>query len=101
MLYVAPLAIALQLQRNGEFVTVLDGLQLVYNVALPADSGRYTAAYGLESNTAPSLPRTGGWLRNINPHELAVFHGGNHYTRYTSTALEPETLWWASITGSS
>ena len=87
VLYFAPLAVALQLHRWGSYAEALDWFRLVYDdSAMPADRRVY---WGLrqEQNTAPSLSRPQGWLRDLNPHVLAEFHGGNPYTRFTIMAI--------------
>ena len=87
VLYFVPLAVAVQYHRWGLYAKALDWFRLVYDDTAPVGQRLVYAGLRAEKNDPPTLSRTQEWLRDLNPHVLAGFHGGNPYTRFTVTAV--------------
>ncbi len=95
--YFVPLAIAIQLQKSGEYTAALDWIQTVYAYNLPADQRKIYPGLIVEKNGTPILSRTEHWLRLVlNPHNQAENRAyptnptaprSNPYTRYTLMSL--------------
>lgn len=87
VLYFVPLAIAVQYWRWGAYPDALDWFRLVYDDTAPVGTRVVYVGLRAERNDAPMLSRPDDWLRELDPHTLAVFHGGNPHTRFTLMAL--------------
>lgn len=95
--YFVPMALALQLQKSGEYTAALDWFQTVYAYNLPAEQRKIYPGLNAERNGTPILSRTEHWLREfLNPHTLAAARAypadpaasrSNPYTRYTLMSL--------------
>jgi hypothetical protein len=86
--YFVPMAIALQLQRSGEYLAALDWYQTVYAYQLPV--GQRTIYHGLQlEGVFSERPRItpGIWLREeLNPHYFAR-ERKHAYTRFTIMSI--------------
>jgi len=88
--YFVPMALALQLQRSGEYTAALDWFQTVYAYNLPRAQRKIYPGLKQEVNGTPVLSRTEHWLRDfLNPHDLAEVRSSrsNPYTRFTLMSL--------------
>jgi hypothetical protein len=86
--YFVPMAIALQLQKAGEFLAALDWFQTIYAYNLPLDKRKIYYGLTLEQNVATSYVRTPiDWLvKSLNPHDIAITRA-NAYVRFTLLSL--------------
>jgi hypothetical protein len=87
VLYHVPLAVAVQCWRWGAFPDALDWFRLVYDDTAAPGARQVYAGLRAERNDPLTLSRSDEWLRDLNPHVLAGFHGGNPYTRFTVMAV--------------
>jgi hypothetical protein len=87
----APLLIASRLQEAGEYLAALDWYRLVYAYDLPAGQRAIWNTLSGETHRAPDLTPVTGWLRHLNPHDIATGKSAgtvfaparpNPYTRY-------------------
>ncbi|MFF5077983.1 Ig-like domain-containing protein [Actinoplanes sp. NPDC000266] len=86
--YLVPMALALQLQRSGQFLPALDWIETFYvDHFAPADRKIYRGLV-LEETLATQYQRNpDNWLRmGLNPHEIATVRASAH-TRFTLTTL--------------
>jgi hypothetical protein len=89
--YFVPVALALQLQKSGEYLAALNWFRVVYAYDLPAAERKIY--YGLERehnltpDVAPTYPRPIFWLKDsLNPHEIASTRY-EAYTRFVVMSL--------------
>ena len=86
-----PMALALELQKAGEYVAALAWFRLVYAYDLPKESDRKIDPWiAKETNGPLLLSRATHWLRDpgMDPHALAADRQGwNPYTRFTLMCL--------------
>ena len=73
--YFVPIALALQLQKSGQYLAALDWFRVVYAYDLPADKRKiyYRADAGNDLTPDPELlyRRNVFWLKDsLNPHEI-------------------------------
>lgn len=104
--YFVPMALALQLQKSGEYIAALDWFQTVYAYNLPAqkhndptreDQRKIYPGLIKETNGPVVFSRTEHWMRQfLNPHLLATQRAyppkdddprSNPYTRYTLMSI--------------
>jgi hypothetical protein len=86
--YFVPMALALQLQKSGQYLAALDWFQTVYAHNLPVNERKIYHGLTLEATNIPTnFDRTGDWLRvGLNPHEIATKRA-NAYTAFTLMSL--------------
>jgi hypothetical protein len=86
--YFVPVAIALQLQKAGEYLAALDWFQTVYAYNFPLDKRKIYYGFVLEQNLATTYNRnTVDWLvKSLNPHDIATTRA-NAYLRFTLLSL--------------
>jgi hypothetical protein len=82
-----PLAIALQLQRSGEYLAALDWYQSIYAYQLPKQNRKISPVISEETNSEPDLGRNQHWCRQLDAHFLAKGRTANSYTRFTLMSL--------------
>lgn len=86
-----PMALALELQKAGEYVAALAWFRLVYAYDLPKEVDRKIDPWIAKENNGPlALNRAEHWLREpgMDPHALAADRQGwNPYTRFTLMCL--------------
>ncbi|MGA9772842.1 MAG: neuraminidase-like domain-containing protein [Blastocatellia bacterium] len=76
--YFVPIALALQLQKSGQYLAALDWFRLVYAYDLPASQRKIYYALELERDPTPNDPkllyqRNVYWLKDsLNPHDIVV-----------------------------
>jgi len=88
ILYFVPLALALQLQRSGQYLAALDWFQTVYAYHLSGNERKLYYGLVLEETIPTQFQRNpDNWLRaGLNPHEIVGVRAGA-YTRFTLMAL--------------
>jgi hypothetical protein len=88
MFYFVPMALALQLQRSGQYLTALDWFQTVYAYHLSGDDRKLYYGLVLEESIPTQFQRNpDNWLRTgLNPHEIVSVRA-NAYSRFTLMAL--------------
>jgi len=86
--YFVPLAVALQLQKAGQFLVALDWIETVYADHLAAAERKIYRGLVLEESIQTQYQRNpDNWLRvGLNPHEIVAVRG-NAYTRFTLMTL--------------
>lgn len=86
--YLVPMALALQLQRAGHFLTALDWIETFYTDHLALDQRKIYRGLVLEETIPTQYQRNpDNWLRvGLNPHEIAAFRASAH-TRFTLMTL--------------
>ena len=87
--YFVPMALALQLQKSGQYLAALNWFRSVYAHDLKSDERKIY--HGLALETAANVPSnftpTSDWLlAGLNPHEI-VTQRPNAYTSFTLMAL--------------
>lgn len=82
------MALAVQLQKSGQYLAALDWFQTVYAHDLPVNERKIYHGLTLEATNVPtSFDHTGDWLRvGLNPHEIATKRA-NAYTAFTLMSL--------------
>ena len=86
--YFVPMAIAIQLQRSGEYLAALDWFQTVYDYQQPPGHRKVYPGLDMESvfSDTPRITRA-VWLREeLNPHFFARVRK-NAYTRFTIISI--------------
>jgi Tc toxin complex TcA C-terminal TcB-binding domain len=84
--WLVPVAIALQLQKAGHYLTALDWYQTVYAFNLPRENRKIYPGLELEESTVSDYGRL-DWLRKeLNPHIFAR-RRNNAYTRFTVLSI--------------
>ena len=86
--YFVPLALALQLQRSGQYLAALDWIETFYTDHLVAAERKIYYGLVLEETIPTAYQRNpDNWLRvGLNPHEIATVRGNAH-TRFTLMTL--------------
>ncbi|MFV2055919.1 MAG: LamG-like jellyroll fold domain-containing protein [Thiohalomonadales bacterium] len=85
--YFVPMALALSLQRSGEYLSALDWFQTVYAYDLPANERKIYYGLELEESLPTKFERTYGWLLvGLNPYDIAVDRA-NAFSRFTLISL--------------
>ncbi len=89
--YFIPIALALQLQKSGQFLAAIDWFRVVYAYNLPIAERKIYYGLVLEQNFTPNpvqtYQRNVFWLKeSLNPHVIA---GGRNdsYTRFVVVSL--------------
>ena len=88
ILYLVPLALALQLQRSGQYLAALDWIETFYTDHLATAERKIYHGLVLEETIPTRYERNpDNWLRvGLNPHEIATVRGNAH-TRFTLMTL--------------
>ena len=83
-----PLALALQLQRSGQYLVALDWIETFYTDHFAAGERKIYHGLVLEETIPTAYQRNpDNWLRvGLNPHEIATVRGNAH-TRFTLMTL--------------
>lgn len=86
--YFVPMALALQLQKAGHFLTALDWIETFYTDHLALDQRKIYRGLLLEETIPTQYQRNpDNWLRvGLNPHQIAAFRASAH-TRFTLMTL--------------
>jgi hypothetical protein len=86
--YLVPLALALQLQKAGQFLSALDWIETFYADHLKASERKIYRGLVLEEQIATQYQRNpDNWLRvGLNPHEIATVRASAH-TQFTLMTL--------------
>ncbi|MCG8429667.1 MAG: hypothetical protein MJA29_00610, partial [Candidatus Omnitrophica bacterium] len=85
--YFVQVHIAIQLQRQGHYVSALDWLRTVYDYRAPMDQRKISYVLEREESLSEDYERFAGWLLDpLNPHEIAVGRTET-YTRFTLLSL--------------
>ena len=86
--YFVPLALALQLQRSGQYLVALDWIETFYTDHFAAGERKIYHGLVLEETIPTAYQRNpDNWLRvGLNPHEIATARGNAH-TRFTLMTL--------------
>jgi hypothetical protein len=86
--YFVPMALALQLQKSGQYLAALDWIETVYTDHLAIDERKIYRGLVLEESIVTRYQRNpDNWLRvGLNPHEIVAVRAGA-YTRFTLMAL--------------
>jgi hypothetical protein len=86
--YFVPMALALQLQKAGQFLVALDWIELVFADHFAAGVRKIYPGLVLEESLATQYLRNpDNWLRvGLNPHEIATVRANAH-TRFTLITL--------------
>src|SRR5262245_545346 len=86
--YFVPLALALQLQKSGQYLAALDWIETFYTDHFaPADRKIYRGLALEESLPTQYQRNPDDWLRaGLNPHEIVMVRA-NAYTRFTLMTL--------------
>jgi len=77
--FFVPLAIALQLQRSGDYLAALDWFRSIYDYSLPSTSREIYP--GLEPNPSPDVWRDDHWMwlqDPLDPHAIAEGRTGTY-----------------------
>ncbi|HMS83069.1 MAG TPA: hypothetical protein PKD12_05435 [Nitrospira sp.] len=88
MFYFVPMALALQLQKAGQYLAALDWMETVYTDHLAMNERKIYRGLVLEEAMVSRYQRNpDNWLRvGLNPHEIVAVRA-SAYTRFTLTAL--------------
>ena len=83
-----PMALALQLQRSGQYLAALDWIETVYTDHLALNERKIYRGFVLEETIPTQYQRNpDNWLRaGLNPHEIVTVRA-SAYTRFTLMAL--------------
>ena len=83
-----PMALALQLQKSGQYLAALDWFQTVYAYHLASNERKLYHGLVLEESIPTQFQRNpDNWLRaGLNPHEIVTVRA-SAYTRFTLMAL--------------
>ncbi len=86
--YFVPMALALQLQKSGQFLVALDWIETVYTDHFETGKRKIYRGLLLEETIATKYQRVPDiWLRaGLNPHEIVV-ERASAYTRFTLMSL--------------
>ncbi len=85
--YFVPMAIALQLQKAGQYTPALDWFRTVYNYTWAVDDRKIYYGLVLEENLENGYVRPDEWLLDpLNPHTTAETRK-NTYTKYTLLSI--------------
>ncbi|HYJ87893.1 MAG TPA: neuraminidase-like domain-containing protein, partial [Pyrinomonadaceae bacterium] len=85
--WLVPMALAMQLQKNGRYLTALDWYQTVYAFNLPEKDRKVYKGLELEGEIKTAYHRVPEWLvKELNPHIFARSRK-NAYTRFTVMAI--------------
>jgi hypothetical protein len=86
--YFVPMALALQLQKSGQYLAALDWIETVYTDHLAINERKIYHGLVLEETIPTQYQRNpDNWLREgLNPHEIARDRA-SAYTRFTLMAL--------------
>jgi len=86
--YFVPMALALQLQRAGQYLVALDWIETFYTDHLISSERKIYRGLVLEESIATRYQRNpDDWLRvGLNPHQIATARA-SAYTRYTLISL--------------
>jgi hypothetical protein len=86
--YFVPMALALQLQKSGQYLAALDWFQTVYAFHLAGDARKIYYGLFLEKDIPTQFQRNPDiWLQeDLNPHEIVKVRA-SAYTRFTLMAL--------------
>ena len=86
--YFVPMALALQLQKSGQYLAALDWIETVYTDHLATDKRKIYHGLFLEEKIPTQYHRNPDtWLRvGLNPHEIAAVRA-SAYTRFTLMTL--------------
>jgi hypothetical protein len=87
--YFVPIALALQLQKSGQYLAALDWFRVVYAYDLPVDKRKIYYGLTLEHATMPDpkqvYQRPVFWLKNaLNPHDIV----NNSYDKATTARYD-------------
>jgi hypothetical protein len=88
ILYFVPMALALQLQKAGQYLPALDWMETIYADHLALHERKIYRGLVLEETIPTQFQRNPDtWLREgLNPHEIVTVRAGA-YTRFTLLAL--------------
>jgi hypothetical protein len=88
--YFVPMALALQLQKSGQYLAALDWIETVYTDHLALNERKIYHGLALEETIPTQFQRNpDNWLRGeegLNPHEIVTVRA-SAYTRFTLMAL--------------
>ena len=86
--YFVPMALALQLQKSGQYLAALDWIETIYADHLALNERKIYRGLVLEETIPTQFQRNPDtWLREgLNPHEIVTVRAGA-YTRFTLMAL--------------
>ena len=89
--YFVPVALALQLQKSGQYLAALDWFRVVYAYDLPTNKRKIYHGLKLEHNSMPApsvtYQRNVFWLNEpLNPH-MIVSTRNDAYTRFVVISL--------------
>jgi len=86
--YFVPMAMAMQLQKSGQYLVALDWIETVYTDHFKLDERKIYRGLELEQSILTRYQRNPeNWLRvGLNPHEIAMVRA-NAYTHFTLTTL--------------
>ena len=88
LFYFVPLALALQLQKSGQFLSALDWIETFYTDHFALDARKIYHGLLLEEEIVTHYQRNpDNWLRvGLNPHDIAASRA-SAYTRFTLMTL--------------
>jgi hypothetical protein len=88
ILYFVPMALALQLQKSGQYLAALDWIETAYTDHLALNERKIYRGLVLEETIPTQYQRNPDtWLRaGLNPHEIVTVRA-SAYTRFTLMAL--------------
>lgn len=86
--YFVPMAMAMQLQKSGQYLVALDWIETVYTDHFKLDERKIYRGLVLEQSIQTRYQRNPkNWLRvGLNPHEIALVRA-NAYTHFTLMTL--------------
>ena len=85
--YFVPIYLALQLKRQGHYISALDWFRNVYDYRQPINQRKISYVLEREESFSEDYERFAGWLLDpLNPHEIAVGRTET-YTRFTLLSL--------------
>jgi hypothetical protein len=86
--YFVPMALALQLQKSGQFLVALDWIETVYTDHFETGKRKIYRGLFLEETIPTQYQRNpDNWLRvGLNPHQIVKFRA-SAYTRFTLMSL--------------
>lgn len=88
LFYFVPMALALQLQKSGQYLAALDWIETIYADHLAVNERKIYRGLALEETIPTQFQRNpDNWLRvGLNPHEIVTVRA-SAYTRFTLMAL--------------
>jgi hypothetical protein len=85
--YFVPTLLALQLQRDRQFISALDWYRTTYDYSIPAAQREISFLFGLNRDWKHAYDRAEDWLSDpLNPHAIAATRP-RVYARYTIMSL--------------